>query len=127
MMPRVIERLLGRQKREPELLVGSVRRLLSESKTPICRLRWSLPGACSPARFRTAKSAASRCRMLKRELVPIRLRDIDAQVGTDPLRMDAALLATSLQEPMASANRAQIVRRAKDQPRSELGSKRSMR
>jgi putative heme-binding domain-containing protein len=112
MMPRVVERILGRRKTEPRLLM-TLFRLLSEGKNPDHRAAGQCLGVLA-GKVQSGEINGERAAALRERFGP-KLRELLAQSPASPLRMDAALLATSLHEPMGL----QVVRQccaAKEQP-----------
>jgi putative membrane-bound dehydrogenase-like protein len=114
MMPRVIERILGRRKLVPGLILGLFR-LLSEGKSPDYRAA-SQCLAVLAAKVQSGEITAEQAASLREQFAP-RLRTLLRQDQASPLRLDAAILAVSLREPMGR----EVVRhccQAKEQPES---------
>ena len=96
-MPRVIERILGRRKTEPGLLV-KLFRLLTEGKTADVRAAGQCLGVLA-TKVQTGEIKGEQAKALHQRFAP-HLRKLLAEKSSSPLRMEAALLAASLNEPM---------------------------
>jgi putative heme-binding domain-containing protein len=97
MMPRVVERVLGRRKMEPRLLV-TLFRLLTEGKTADTRAAGLCLGVLA-GKVQTGEIHGEQMKTLRQQFAP-QLRQLLADSSPRPLRMEAALLAASLNEPM---------------------------
>lgn len=96
LMPRVVERILGRRKMEPRLLV-KLYRLLSEGKSANVRAA----GQCLAVlanKVQTGEINGEQAKMLRQRFAP-HLRKWLTGNSPSPLRIEAALLAASLNDP----------------------------
>jgi putative heme-binding domain-containing protein len=112
MMPRIVERILGRRRLESGPIV-TLFRLLTESATPDYKAAGQCLGVLA-GKVQTGEIGGEQAAELRERFGP-RLRELLAQTPASPLRLDAAFLATSLNEPMGL----QVVRqccRGTDQP-----------
>ncbi|MGH7225112.1 MAG: DUF7133 domain-containing protein, partial [Gemmataceae bacterium] len=96
MMPRVVERILGRRKTEPRLLV-TLFRLLTEGKTADARAAGQCLGVLAN-KVQTGEINGEQAKTLHQRFAP-HLRKLLADNSSSPLRMEAALLAASLNDP----------------------------
>jgi putative heme-binding domain-containing protein len=97
MMPRVVERILGRRKSDADLLV-KLFDLLTAGKTPDAKAA----GQCLSVladKVQTGEINGEQTKTLRERFAP-KLRQLLERTPASPLRMDAALLATALKEPI---------------------------
>jgi len=114
MMPRVVERILGRRKTEPGLVLALFR-MLSEGKSADYKAAGQCLGVLA-VKLQTGEINGEQATALRERFGP-KLRALLAQDPASPLRLDAALLAVSLKELMGR----EVVRQccqAKEQPES---------
>ncbi len=115
MMPRVVERILGRRKTEPEMVLALFR-LLSEGKSPDYKAAGQCLGVLA-AKVQNGEINGEQSGALRQVFGSATC--VNCSRKTQPVRcdMDAALLAVSLKEPMGR----EVVRRCcqeKGQPES---------
>jgi putative heme-binding domain-containing protein len=97
MMPRVVERILGRRRMNPRPIV-TLFRLLAEGKSP----DYKAAGLCLAvlaAKVQSGEISGEQARALRERFAP-KLRELLGPSANSPLRIDAAMLAVSLKEPM---------------------------
>ena len=97
MMPHVVERILGRRKMEPRLVM-TLFRLLTEGKSPDHGAAGQCLGVLA-RKVQTGEISGAKAAAL-REQFGSKLRELLVQSPASQLRTEAALLATSLGEPM---------------------------
>ncbi len=96
LMPRVIERILGRQKGDPAAIV-TLFDLFSAGKNADVGLARTCLSALA-GKIQNGEIAGEPLNKLKSQLEPILTRHLDGKPD-DPLYFDSALLATTLKEP----------------------------
>jgi putative heme-binding domain-containing protein len=97
MMPRVVERILGRRRMEAGPIL-TLFRLLTEGEAPDYNAAGQCLGVLA-GKVQTGEIGGEQAASLRERFGP-RLRELLVQTPAGPLRLDAALLATSLKEPM---------------------------
>ena len=101
LMPRVIERVLGRQKGDPAAIVALFDLFSGGKNADVGLARTCLwPRAGAGGKIQNGEITGEPLNKLKGQLEPILTRHLDGK-PEDPLYFDSALLATTLKEPPA--------------------------
>ena len=96
LMPRAVDRILGRRKVDAELIIKLYRMLAEGKNADLGAARHCL--ASLAAKVQTGEIAGANLDVLRSSFEPI-LKPLLAGKPDDPLAFDAALLATSLKDP----------------------------